>query len=129
MLKNLPILFRIAEHFNIDDKLTTSFLLKSPSQIYAIIRVLEERHEPLIVNGKLNAKFGVQPGRLLSKYGIDLKETIKRYPFDESILDKKDGFEDCIEDNTTRRSDISELSCLINETENPDINNQSIGDE
>ncbi|MBR2786442.1 MAG: hypothetical protein IKD76_02980 [Clostridia bacterium] len=126
MLKKLPILFRMAEYFNIDDKLTTNFLLKSPSQNYALIKVLEEKQEPLIINGKLNSKFGTQPGRLLSQHGIDIKEAIKRYPFNESMLDKKDGFEDCIEDDKTKKSDISKISGLINE---PEINKKSIGDE
>ena len=129
MLKKLPILFKMAEHFNIDDKLTTSFLLQSPSQNYAIIKVLEERQEPLIVDGKLNPTFGLQPGRLLKRFNIDLKVEMKKYPFDESILDKKDGFKDCIEDNTIKKSDISKISSLISERDNPEINNQSIGED
>ena len=71
----------------------------------------------------MNSKFGIQPGRLLSKYGIDLKEAIQRYPFDESILDKKDGFEDCIEDDTIKRSDISQVAGFIKQTDNPKIIN------
>ena len=119
----------MAEHFNIDNKLTTRFLLKSPSQNYAIIKVLEERKEPLILDGKLNSKFGLQPGILLSEYGIDLKKATEIYRFDESILDKKDGFKDCIEDDTIKRSDISKTSSLISERDNPEINNQSIGED
>ncbi len=126
MLKKLPILFKMAEYFNIDDKLNTTFLLKSPSQIYALIKLLEERHESLIVNGKLNAKFGYQPGILLNTYEIDLKEGIKKYPFDETILDKKDGFKDCTGDDKTR---ISYISGIMPETSEARIDNRGIGDE
>ena len=119
----------MAEHFNIDDKLNTSFLLKSPSQIYALIKLLEERHESLIVNGKLNAKFGYQPGRLLKIHGIDLKECIKKYPFDETILDKKDGFKDCTEDDQTTKSDISKLNGIMIGISEARNDNRGIGDE
>ncbi len=128
MLKKLPILFKMAEHFHIDDKLTTSFLLFSPSQNYALIKLLEEKNEPLIVNRNLNYKFGRQPGVLLKQYGIDIKESIKKYPFDESIFDKKDGLGDCIDDDKTKKSDISNLSGVITEIGETGINNLGIGD-
>lgn len=83
MIKKLPILFNIAEQYQISEYLTTNFLIKSPSQNFALINYLEENNLSLIVDGKLNPVFGMNPGFLKKKYNIDLKELIKKYPYEE----------------------------------------------
>ena len=89
MILKLPILIKIAEKYNIDKYLITSFLLCSPSQNYAIIQYLNENNLPLIIEGKLNIMFGKQSGFLKKKYGIDIKKLIAKYPLNlEDFKDK-----------------------------------------
>ena len=83
IVKKLPILLKLAEEYGISDNINVNFLLKSPSQDYALIRYLEENNIPLVKNGKLNPIFTYQPGVLKRKYGFDLNELIKKYPFQE----------------------------------------------
>ena len=80
VIKKLPILFEIAMDFEIDDYITTSYLLKSPSQNYAIISYLNDNNLPFVVDGKLNSMFNFQPMVLKKKYNIDLKEIMEMYP-------------------------------------------------
>ena len=80
VIKKLPILFEIAMDFEIDDYITTSYLIKSPSQNYAIISYLNDNNLPFVVDGKLNSMFNFQPMVLKKKYNIDLKEIMEMYP-------------------------------------------------
>ena len=80
VIKKLPILFEIAMNFEIEDYITTNYLLKSPSQNYAIISYLNDNNLPFVVDGKLNTIFSYQPGVLKKKYNIDLKEIMEMYP-------------------------------------------------
>ena len=80
VIKKLPILFEIAMDFEIEDYITTSYLLKSPSQNYAIISYLNDNNLPFVVDGKLNSMFNIQPMVLKKKYNIDLKEIMEMYP-------------------------------------------------
>ena len=85
MLKRLPILFEMAEEYQIENYINTSFLLFSPSQNYALINYLIDNNLPLVIDNKLNTIFGKQPNVLKKKYGIDIKELIKRYPYENNI--------------------------------------------
>ena len=80
VIKKLPILFEIAMDFEIEDYITTSYFLKSPSQNYAIINYLNDNNLPFVVDGKLNSMFNFQPIVLKKKYNIDLKEIMEMYP-------------------------------------------------
>ena len=80
VIKKLPILFEIAMNFEIENYITTNYLLKSPSQNYAIISYLNYNNLPFIMDNKLNAMFAYQPGVLKKKYNIDLKEIMEMYP-------------------------------------------------
>ena len=88
MINKLPVLIKIAEYYEIDEYLTTSFLLVAPSQNFALINYLNDNNIPLITNGKLNSVFGKQSGLLKKKYGIDIKEQMKKY--DSSKFDFKE---------------------------------------
>ena len=81
----------MAEKYNIDKYLNTSFLLFSPSQNYALINYLNDNNMPLIIEEKLNSIFGKQPGVLKKKYGIDIKELSVKYPLDLEEFKDKDG--------------------------------------
>ena len=85
MIEKLPTLFEMAEEYEIDNYITTSFLLFSPSQNYALINYLIDNNKPLVIGERLNSVFGKQPGRLLKEYGIDVKELIKKYPYEKEI--------------------------------------------
>ena len=89
MLTKLPVLIELAERYDIDKYLNTSFLIFSPSQNYAIINYLLDNNQPLVVDGKLNSIFGKQPGLLKKKYGIDIKELIEKYQIVEELGGKK----------------------------------------
>ena len=92
MISKLPILIQIAEIYNIDRYLNTSYLLFSPSQNYALIMYLNENNLPLIIDEKLNPIFGKQPGFLKKKYGIDIKELIVKYPLNvDQIMNNNGG--------------------------------------
>ena len=80
MISKLPILISIAEEYNIDGYLNANYLLKSPSQDYALIQYFNENNIPLVIDNKLNSMFSYQPGALKKKYNIDLDELIKKYP-------------------------------------------------
>ena len=92
MINKLPVLIKIAEYYEIDEYLTTSFLLVSPSQSFALINYLSDNNIPLITNGKLNSVFGKQPGLLKKKYGIDIKEQMKKYDLSKFDFTKKDVY-------------------------------------
>ena len=102
MLKKMPILIKIAEKYGIDCNLTASYLLKSPSQIYAIICYLEERGQrekiadPLFQNGKLHPFFNYNITLLKKKFNIDLKELVKKYPFTEEKFLREEKSERCL---------------------------------
>ena len=89
MINKLPVLIKIAEYYEIDEYLTTSFLLVSPIQSFALINYLNDNNIPLITNGKLNSVFGKQPGFLKKKYGIDVKEQMKKYDFSKFDFNEK----------------------------------------
>ena len=80
MISKLPILISLAEENNIDKYLSTSYLLKSPSQDYALIQYFNENNIPLVIDNKLNSMFSYQPGEIKKRYNIDLDELIKKYP-------------------------------------------------
>ena len=92
MINKLPVLIKIAEYYEIDEYLTTSFLLVAPSQSFALINYLNDNNIPLIINGKLNSIFGKQSGFLKKKYGIDIKEQMKKYDLSKFDFTKKDVY-------------------------------------
>ena len=92
MINKIPILIKIAEYYEIDEYLTTSFLLVAPSQNFALINYLNDNNIPLITNGKLNSVFGKHSGLLKKKYGIDIKEQMKKYDFSKFDFTKKDTY-------------------------------------
>ena len=85
MLKRLPILFEMAEEYQIENYINTSFLLLSPSQNYALINYLLDNNLSLVIDNKLNTIFSKQPIVLKKKYGIDIKELMKKYPYENNI--------------------------------------------
>ena len=85
MLKRLPILFEMAEEYQIENYINTSFLLLSPSQNYALINYLIDNNLPLVIDNKLNTIFGKYSNVLKKKYGIDIKELVKKYPYENNI--------------------------------------------
>ena len=88
MVTKLPVLIRMAEYYRIDGYLTTTFLILSPSQNFALINYLNDNNIPLIENDKLNMVFGKQPGLLKKKYGIDIKEQMLKYDFSKFNFDE-----------------------------------------
>ncbi len=99
MITKLPVLFKMAEYYKIDGYLTTTFLILSPSQNFALINYLNDNNIPLIENDKLNAVFGKQPGVLKKKYGIDIKEQMLKYDFSKFSFDedtKKGGSKNAV---------------------------------
>ena len=82
MIIKLPIQFKMAEEYEIDDYLTTKFLLAAPSQNYAKINYLLDNDCLLVEDDKLNRIFSYQPCVLKKRFGIDLKELMNKYPFD-----------------------------------------------
>ncbi len=88
MITKLPVLISMAEYYRIDEYLTTTFLILSPSQNFALINYLNDNNIPLIENDKLNKVFGKQPGLLKKKYGIDIKEQMLKYDFSKFSFDK-----------------------------------------
>ena len=92
IIRNIAILITLAEKYNIDRYLNTSYLcLKSPSQNYALISYLIDNGYDLIVENKLNSVFSYQPYLLKEKFNIDLNELIKKYPFDEEKVLGSEG--------------------------------------
>ena len=91
MINKIPILIDIAETYNIDKYLNSSFFIFSPSQNYAIIQYLNENNQPLIIDEKINPIFGKQPGHLKKKYNIDIKELIDKYPLKLDEIKNKNG--------------------------------------
>ena len=99
MITKLPVLFKMAEYYKIDGYLTTTFLILSPSQNFALINYLNDNNMPLIENDKLNMVFGKQPGVLKKKYGIDIKEQMLKYDFSKFSFDedtKKGGSKNAV---------------------------------
>ena len=99
MITKLPVLFKMAEYYKIDGYLTTTFLILSPSQNFALINYLNDNNIPLIENDKLNMVFGKQPGVLKKKYGIDIKEQMLKYDFSKFSFDedtKKGGSKNAV---------------------------------
>ena len=99
MITKLPVLFKMAEYYKIDRCLTTTFLILSPSQNFALINYLNDNNMPLIENDKLNMVFGKQPGFLKKKYGIDIKEQMLKYDFSKFSFDedtKKGGSKNAV---------------------------------
>ena len=99
MITKLPVLFKMAEYYKIDGYLTTTFLILSPSQNFALINYLNDNNMSLIENDKLNRVFGKQPGFLKKKYGIDIKEQMLKYDFSKFSFDedtKKGGSKNAV---------------------------------
>ena len=89
MIKKVSILIALAEEYQIDNYLNTSFFILSPSQNYALINYLIDNNLPLVIGEKLNPIFGKQPGVLKKRYNIDVKELIKKYPLNKKIEGKR----------------------------------------
>ena len=89
MIKKVSILIALAEEYQIDNYLNTSFFILSPSQNYALINYLIDNNLPLVIDEKLNPIFGKQPGVLKKRYNIDVKELIKKYPLNKKIEGKR----------------------------------------
>lgn len=80
MIKKLPVLFKMAEDYGIDNYLNVNFLRHSPSQNYALINYLIDNDILLVIDYKLNSIFSYHPGVLKKKYNIDIKQLMKEYP-------------------------------------------------
>ena len=93
MINKLPVLIKMAEYYEIDEYLNTSFLLVAPSQSFALINYLNDNNIPLIINGKLNSYLGKQPSALKKRYGIDIKEQMKKYDFSKFDFNEKNRSE------------------------------------
>ncbi len=94
MTQKLPILLEIAEEYEIDPYLTTSFLKSSPSQNYALIHYLIETNQPLVIHQKINPIFGKQSSQLKRNYQIDIKDLMIQYPYKKGRAkegEKKNG--------------------------------------
>jgi Glu-tRNA(Gln) amidotransferase subunit E-like FAD-binding protein len=89
MIGKLPILIGIAERYQIANYLSINFLIKSPSENYALIQFLLDNNIPLIIDGKLNSLFSYTSSALKRKYNVDIKELINKYPFNPEILKDK----------------------------------------
>lgn len=89
MIKKIPLMFKIAEYYHIDDALVVGYLLKSPSQVYALINYIIGAGLNLVEDGKVNAMFNYMPGYLKKHFNIDLKALVRKYPIDASIFDEK----------------------------------------
>lgn len=74
---------QLAEKYGIEEYINIKYLLKAPSQNYALINYLLDNNIPLIEDGKINSIFGYQPGAMLKRYGIDLKQLMETYPYEE----------------------------------------------
>lgn len=92
MLKKIPELIKIAEEHEIDHYLSSSFLMKSPSQVYALIRHLEDNNIPLVTDNKLNPIFSCQPIIMKKRHGVDLKTLMKLYPYEKTNLEKEGSY-------------------------------------
>ena len=89
MIKKLPVLFQLAEAYEINDCLNTNFLRKSPSQNYALINYLVNNKINLVENGKLNKVFSYAPGALRKKYNIDINQLMSKYPMPVNEKEKE----------------------------------------
>ena len=79
----------MAEEYDIDECLTTRYLILSPSQNYALINYLADNEIPLITQDyKLNPIFGMAPNVLKKKYNLDIKELMIKYPYVEEVMIK-----------------------------------------
>ena len=83
MIIKIPILIEMAEYYGIDEFLSSSFFVKSPSQNFALINYLKDTNYKLIIDGKLNPLFQKPITILKQKYGIDIKELMTKYPYRE----------------------------------------------
>ena len=75
---------KLAEQYGFEKYITTNYLIKSPTQNFALIKYLLNNSMSIVETEKLNSIFSYMPGVLLKKYGIDLKELIKIYNYEES---------------------------------------------
>ena len=102
MIKKIPILISLAEKYGIDCQLTTTYFMKTPSQVYAIINYLIERgqreeiREPLFQEGKLHPFFNYPSTELKRRFNVDLKELVKRYPFDKEAVLEEEKIKKCL---------------------------------
>ena len=83
MILKIPVLLQMAQEYHIDEYISSTFFLLSPSQNYAVINYLLDSGIPLIINNKLNSLIGKNGAVLSKKFGIDLKELMKKYPYEE----------------------------------------------
>ena len=93
MIKKIPVLIELAEEHGIDKNLNTKFLLRAPSQNYALIRYCEDNNIMIVVDGKLNPIFGKSNMMLMKKDGIDVKNLMVRYPFEKREKERSGGQE------------------------------------
>ena len=77
-VKRIADAIEVAETFNIEEWITSSFLKKSKIQLHALIHYLEDNQIPLIVNEKLHPFFSIAPSILKKKYHIDLKYLVEQ---------------------------------------------------
>ena len=81
--EKISLNIKLAEEYGIEECISIQYLIKSPSQNYALINYILDNNVQLKENGKLNSIFSYQPGVLLKKYGIDLKRLMEIYPYEE----------------------------------------------
>ena len=79
----IPVLLQMAQYYHIDEYISSTFFLLSPSQNYAVINYLLDSGIPLVINNKLSSLIGKKGAVLSKKFGIDLKELMKKYPYEE----------------------------------------------
>ena len=81
--ESLQFNIRQAEQYGFEDYINIKYLLKSPSQNYALINYLLNNKIGIVVDGKLNSIFGYQPGEMKKRFNVDLKELIGIYVLEE----------------------------------------------
>ena len=81
--ESLQVNIRFAEQYGFEDYINIKYLLKSPSQNYALINYLINNEIGLVIDGKLNSIFAYQPGAIKKKFNIDLKELMTIYILEE----------------------------------------------
>lgn len=81
--ESLQFNIRQAEQYGFEDYINIKYLLKSPSQNYALINYLLDNNYNIVENGKLNSIFGYQPGEINKRFNVDLKELMTIYILEE----------------------------------------------
>ena len=89
--ESLQVNIRFAEQYGFEDYINIKYLLKSPSQNYALINYLLDDNYNIVENGKLNSVFEYRPGEMKKRFNVDLKDLMIKYPLEEKEEKKETG--------------------------------------